>query len=254
MRIGQKKTKAARKCGLSWKKRGGWATASQRGQDVITISKLQAMETLTNLINKSRESIVQNSIATLQKTSSALLVLKPEELLVKFNPSNKAFALSLGNEIHYPNRTPKLCEVRAVLGDKVADSFLRIQIESNFTNLGVNCHNVTQATENIALSIRSFGTRLMLGEWLMVFHFMDNCEEVRREYNQANYVSYLKRMIAQVMTLSADQRCAWCKEELDAYMKDIRHQCFALGEISVADFDRLSAEKERGLDNKYFNY
>lgn len=182
------------------------------------------------------------------------MALKPEELLVKFNPSNKAFALSLGDEIHYPNRTPKLCEVREVLGDKVADSFLRIQIESNFTNLGVNCHNVTQATENIALSIRSYGTRLMLAEWLLVFHKMDNCEEVRREYNQANYVACLKRMINIVQTSSAEQRCVWCKEEQEKEIKELRHKCFTICEIPLEEFDALRDRIEQDIDNKYFNY
>lgn len=191
---------------------------------------------------------------TLHKTSSVLLALKPEELLVKFNPSNKAFALSLGSEVHYPNRTPKLCEVRATLGDKVADSFLRIQIENNFNNLGINCHNVAQATENIAISIRDYGTRLMMAEWLLVFHKMDNCEEVRREYNQANYVACLKRMIAKVQTLSADQRDAWCKEEIEKARKELRHKCFTLGEIPVEQFSLLLDKIEREIDNKYFNY
>jgi hypothetical protein len=141
-----------------------------------------------------------------------------------------------------------------MLGDKVADSFLRIQIESNFTNLGVNCHNVTQATENIALSIRSYGTRLMLGEWLVVFHYMDNCEEVRREYNQANYVACLKRMIAKVQTLSADMRNVWCKEETEKARKELRHKCFTLGEIVMEQFSSLLDKIEREIDNKYFNY
>ena len=190
----------------------------------------------------------------MHKTSSVLLALKPEEFLIKFNPSNKAFALSLGDEIHYPNRTPKLCEVRATLGDKVADSFLRIQIESNFTNLGVNCHNVAQATENIAISIRDCGTRLMMGEWLKVFFLMDNCEEVRREYNQANYVACLKRMIARTQTESGDKREAWCKDEADKAKKELRYKCFTTGEIPVDEFSKRLERLELEIDNKYFNY
>lgn len=253
MRIGQRKIKAARRCGLSWKKLGGWATDFQRGQDVIIILNNE-METLSNLISKSRESIVQNSTANLQRKSSTILCLKPDELLAKFNPTNKSFAVSLGVEAHYPNRTPKLCEVREVFGDKVADSFLRIQIEDNLNNLGVNCNDVIRATENIALSIRSYGTRLMLAEWLLVFHKMDNCEEVRREYNQANYVACLKRMINSVQTSSAEQRCVWCKEEQEKAIKELRHKCFTLGEIPAEQFSLLLDKTEREIDNRYFNY
>lgn len=116
---------------------------------------------------------------------------------------NKSYALSLGDEVHYPNRTPQLCEVRATFGDKVADAFLRIQIENNLRNLGVLVNDAAYATANVVLSIRNCGQRLMLAEWLLVFHEMDNCEDIRKDFNQANYVRCLKEKITLIQNKSS---------------------------------------------------
>lgn len=175
-------------------------------------------------------------------------------LLAKFNPTNQRVLAKIGVNVHTPKRTPKLLDVRNEYGNSVAEQFLRIQIADVFRNLGIEVYDLAKATENIAIAIASNGNRLMMAEWLLVFAELKNSEEIRRQYNQANFVSVLRRKIAEVVTRSALQREKWHKDELDAYLKEIRHQCFALGEISVADFDRLSAEKERELDNKYFNY
>ena len=176
------------------------------------------------------------------------------KLLTTFNPTNQKFLAKIGLGVHTPKRTPKLLDVRYEYGDSVAEQFLRVQIADVFRNLGIEVYDLTKATENIAIAIASNGNRLMMAEWLLVFAELKNSEEIKRQYNQANFVSVLRRKIAEVVTRSSEQRAKWHKDELDAYVKEIRHQCFSLGEITVADFDRLSAEKERELDNKYFNY
>ena len=94
----------------------------------------------------------------------------------------------------------------------------------------------------------------MLAEWLVVFHKLNNSTEVRREYNQANFVACLKRTIQEVYTHSGDVRYRMCKEETERDLSLIRKKCFKLDLMSVKDFDEESEQIVRFFDNKYFNY
>lgn len=145
-------------------------------------------------------------------------------------------------------------DVRLKYGDVIADSFLRIQVADSFKQLGIECSDISKATNNIALSLRGFGERLMLAEWLVVFHKINNSTEVRREYNQANFVACLKRTIQEVYTRSGDVRYRMCKEETERDLSIIRNKCFELKLMSFKDFDEESEQIVRFFDNKYFNY
>ena len=145
-------------------------------------------------------------------------------------------------------------DVRSKYGDVIADSFLRIQVADSFKQLGIECSDISKATNNIALSLRGFGERLMLAEWLVVFHKLNNSTEVRREYNQANFVACLKRTIQEVYKHSGDVRYRMCKEETERDLSLIRKKCFKLDLMSVNDFDDESEQIVRFFDNKYFNY
>lgn len=183
---------------------------------------------------------------TLRNPSCALLALKQEELLSKFNPMNKSYALSLGDKVHEPNRTPQLIEVRDVYGDNIADAFLRIQIENNFRNLGVLVNDVAYATANVALSIRQYGQRLMLAEWLLVFHEMDNCEDIRKDFNQANYVRCLKEKITLVQNKSSK-----VQESIErAYKEKRRAELYTQYKNGQISFDEYFNQYEEILLDK----
>lgn len=165
-------------------------------------------------------------------------------------------SVGFGKLVHNPQNkyaTPKLMDVRTQYGEVVAESFLQIQIADAFTQLGMNVANKVTSSQNVVLSIRHYGERLMLAEWLLVFHRLKNDEDVRTNYNQANFVSRLKKHINEVMYESSNERDRLAKEEEKQSREEI---CARIknGELSIADYDVELSEKEKEITNKYFNY
>lgn len=217
------------------------------------------MEQLSNLISKQRGIIEQSKTNNLPTTSGKnWLVQYPnqENLLARFNPSMQGKSVEFGRLIHNPQSkyaTPKLMDVRKQYGEVIAEAFLQIQIADAFTQLGMNVSDKVTSSQNVVLAIRNYGERLMLAEWLLVFHRLKNDEEVRTNYNQANFVSRLRKHINEVVCESSSERDRLAKEE----EKQSRNEIYTRiknGELSIADYDVELQEREKEITNKYFNY
>lgn len=217
------------------------------------------MEQLSNLINKQREIIDQNKTNNLPTTSDKnWLEQYPDKdnLLTRFNPSMQCKSVEFGKLVHNPQSkyaTPKLMDVRKQYGEVVAESFLQIQIADAFTQLGMNVADKVASSQNVVIAIRHYGERLMLAEWLLVFLRLKNDDEVRTNYNQANFVSRLRKHINEVICESSQERDRIAKEEEKRSRSEI-YTRIKNGELSIADYDVELREKEKEITNKYFNY
>jgi hypothetical protein len=165
-------------------------------------------------------------------------------------------SVAFGKLVHNPQSkyaTPKLMDVRKLYGEVVAELFLQIQIADAFTQLGMNVSDKVASSQNVVLAIRHYGERLMLAEWLLVFHRLKNDEEVRTNYNQANFVSRLRKHINEVVCESSKERDRLAKEEEKQSRKEICARIKS-GELSRDDYDVELDKKEKEITNKYFNY
>lgn len=172
--------------------------------------------------------------------------------LAAFNPSSIGYAVSLGREVYKPNRTPRLKKVIEEYGEIFLETFLSIQIADNFKNLGVNCYDIERATENICIAVKSecVGYNLMLAEWLLVFHKMNNCEDVRRDYNQANYVRCLKDKVKEVANERDKEQSKMRRGEFEKEKSLLKEQK-EKGEISKEEYIKGIEKAQYNYDNYY---
>lgn len=156
---------------------------------------------------------------------------------MKFNPGNIGFAVALGDEVHTPERTPQLSQMVDQYGEIFVDSFLSIQIVENFKALALNCYDIERAAQNICIALKSEkkGYSLMLGEWLLVFHKMNNCEDVRKDYNQANYVKCLKASVDAVCQERRKKQDSIERETEEKRIEEL-YELYKTGQITFDEY------------------
>lgn len=118
------------------------------------------------------------------------------ELLHRFSPSAKKYAMLHESEMYTPNRTPTLHSLSAVHGEACAVLFLEAHIAHALDILGL------QTVGDRRETIRSLGEvllskypHLQLSEWLLFFVHLETQCDIVGIYSQAKIVRLLDQWI-----------------------------------------------------------